>query len=356
MISPVVTEQPSEWHLARFTEFASAKVLLGEPMSHGRIVLHLSRDVGREETAWRLGLYLNCWSVLGAEVIWTEWPFQRVQKEPAAFQSWLETNFRGIHTRKERRCVRTAGKFGAAAASYREWMASEIPRLTREAAGTSPSDYDAWWESLSRVRYFGRYIVANGLDAFRIGSFMNAELYELGTIGNHQSPMRGLALLRQEDAGRLLGGEGAKWLNSLGTETRQEVLRRGRREGEGEWLSWFAFAALLCEYRQYYEWAAEYAGNSHDEELSYLLSGYGTYWKKRGFTSRIPQTRSEIFPPECLGEVQGWDGIRIDVAERLKDEGVVWNDLVHDYRATISTGRLVYRPTRETPPSAEARR
>lgn len=343
-ISAVLTDKSSDWHMSRFVEFARGKTDLFEPMAHARIVLNLSREEDQQEIIWRLGLYLNSWSVVGSEVIWSEWPLTKYEEYPNKFAEWISENFAGLHLRKERRCVRNPRNYLDAMSSYHSWLRTDLPKLLREAQGTSHAHYDSWWNSLSSVKYFGRYICANGLDAFRIGGFMNAELYELQTIGAHQSPMRGLALLRQEEANRLLGGEGAKALNEIGTETRQEVLDRGRRAGEGEWLSWFAFAALLCEYRQYYEWAAEYAGNSHDEELSYLLSKYGDYWRKRGFESKIPTARREIFPPECLGEIQGWDGIRIDVAEMLKNDGVVWSDLLYDYRETISTGRLVRRP------------
>lgn len=341
MIRPVATDRSSEWHLERFTEFAVGKTLLGEPMAHGRTVLHLSREVDQSELAWRLGLYLNAWSVVGSEVIWENWPLRKYEADPAGFKAWLADHFAGIHTRKERRCVRTPENFADAVESYHTWMTTELPRLVGDHAGPSHEDYDAWWRSLNTVRYFGRYICANGLDAFRIAGFMRAELYELQTIGNHQSPMRGLSLLRQEDAPDLLGGEGIRFLNAIGAEVRQEVLRRGALPGG--WLSWFAFAALLCEYRQYYEWGAEYAGNSHDEELSYLSSRYGEYWKKRGFSSQIFAGRREIFPQECLGEIQGWRGIREDVAWMLRNDGVVWSDLKYDYRATASSGRLVRR-------------
>src|SRR5258708_4021328 len=121
-IRPIETEHSSEWHMARFVEFCKAKISVGEPMAHCRLVQYLSKDCNDEEKLWRLGLYLNCWSVTGGEWIWGNWSYDAYSRSPAGFASWLTENWKGIHTRKERRGVRVPPKFLKTVTGYVRWM------------------------------------------------------------------------------------------------------------------------------------------------------------------------------------------------------------------------------------------
>jgi hypothetical protein len=108
-------------------------------------------------------------------------------------------------------------------------------------------------------------------------------------------------------------------------------------------MSYFLYATLLCEYRSCYESSSDYAGNQHDEELEYSLSKYAKFWEEQGHTSRLYEARSAIDPHECLGEIQGWQKRRTDVAGWMRERGIVWSDLAYDYHKSVARDRPVER-------------
>jgi len=54
--------------------------------------------------------------------------------------------------------------------------------------------------------------------------------------------------------------------------------------------------------------------------------------------SEIPRARAEIFNHCCLGEMQGWSGVRPEPEKTLRKLGYTWTDTKYDYLATLETG------------------
>ena len=98
-----------QWDI--FGEFIQKKLDVGEPSPHMKIVGYLSKDLPLKERFWRAGCYGVPYSIITAEVMWTEWPWERAEKDPGGLRDWIHANWKNIHTRTERRCVRSPKKF-----------------------------------------------------------------------------------------------------------------------------------------------------------------------------------------------------------------------------------------------------
>lgn len=332
LIKPIENDHSAEWHAVRFPAFANAKAAIGEPTPHMRVVSWLCEGQPEQERVWRAGCYLAAYSVLSGEAIWREWPWGRFLMEPGKFPGWLKENWAGIHTRKPRRCVRTPEAFTRCINGYADWAVEEFPRLQHSTFNSPREEYDAWWASATSIPFFGRYVAIRLLELFRRWGYMKADLYDIRAVGAH-SPIRCLMLLRPDAVPELSTGR-AEVVDSVAQAVKRTIAAD---------MSYFTFATLLCEYRASYEDRHDYAGLQHDEELSYLNSRYGDYWRGRGCESDILKARAAIDPAECLGELQGWTGIRPEPPRWLRDDGIVWSDLSFDYKTSVLVGRPIMR-------------
>ncbi len=225
MIKPILNDHAREWHLARFTEFAAAKFAIGEPISHASLVIHASQDVNDQEKLWRAGLYAAAYSFMSCEGIWNSWDVIAAGAMPERILPWLQDNWPGIHTRKERRCVRTPEKFAKCLLSYRRWMDEEYPALRAKSAKLGPNaEYDAWWESADTIQYFGRYIVIRFLELVRHWGFMRGAIYDIRAGGEAHSLIRCLMLFRPELAEELATAD-AEFIEAIASEVRDEFKR-----------------------------------------------------------------------------------------------------------------------------------
>lgn len=328
-IKPIHSDHSGEWHRERFVEFAAAKTAVGEPTPHMRVLEYMCRGASGSERLWRAGCYAATYSLLSAEAIWREWPVERMRVEGhASLESWLRENWPGIHTRKPRRMVRSPERMADCLLGYFDWM--HAGRTIGAEPGTR-EEYDAWWAQAGRVPYFGRYIIIRLLELYRRWGVMDAPLYDIRAIGAH-SPIRCLMLLYPAAVEQLATGD-PMYVNELA----EEALRVVRDDRVPE-LTPFAFAALLCEYRAAYEDRRDYPGNQTDEELAYLNSKYMRHWIECGYATGIWTARQQTTHMRYLGEAQGWDGIRPIPARSLRDFGLVWDDRVYDYAASVDAG------------------
>jgi len=333
-IKPIVSDHSGTWHRERFAEFARAKAAIGEPTPHMRVVDHLSRDVDDQERVWRAGAYLAAYSVLTGEAIWSAWPWTALGDEDmrARLLPWLQANWGGVHTRRPRRCVRTPEKFYRCLLGYADWERKAFPLLRAMDLIDPREEYDVWWDSVTEIPFFGRYIAIRALELFRRWGYMSAHLYDIRAVGAH-SPIRCLMLLRPDCVGDLMTGEPGT-VDRIGGEVKTEF---------GLDMSWFTYATLLCEYRSAYEDRNDFAGHQIDEELSYATSRYADHWRARGFESQLLAARAAVHPVETLGEVQGWQAMRRTTEAALRNWGIVWSDLDYDWHATIAAGRPILR-------------
>jgi hypothetical protein len=298
------------------------------------VVQHMSKDVSQEEQIWRAGCYLVPYSVLTGEVLWTIWPWERIVREGHNYLlPWLKEHWLGIHTRTERRCVRTPDKFAASLLSYRDWAQHTLPQILdfeqQHQFISSRAAYDRLWESANTVYALGRYIIIRLLELFRRSGLTKANLYDIRSIGGW-SPIRMLCLFYPEATDRLLKGD-AVYADTIAQRLLKEL------QQTVPLLNSYQYAAILCEIRVALENGRQYAGWTIDQELSYFQR-YGSYWSLNGLELEFLGTRKDLFPLEVLGEINGWKGLREGPMSALKNYGVVWTDLKYDYNATLATG------------------
>lgn len=319
-------------------DFTKLKLEVGEPSPHMKIVGWLSQDCSWEEKVWRAGCYAVPYSIITAEVLWTNWPLEKAQKDWEELEDWITVNWKNIHTRTERRCVRTPAKFIECLLGYGDWLINKFP-LALERARELPNDqaYDLLWESISSVKYLGRYINIRILDLLHRYCGVEAQLYDIRSIGGW-SPKKMLALLFPEYEHDLLwpGKAGDMLANRLALEALQ------RYQFEGLDIDYYVFAAMLCEYRVAYENAHQYPGRTHDQEIEYF-NKKGKVWEEQGFKFGMFEARKALFPNVCLGELNGWTGIRDELSRVMRDPGYVWSDTRFDYGKTVDFANPIVR-------------
>jgi len=193
-----------QWSI--FGEFIQKKLDVGEPSPHLKIVGYLSKDLPIRERMWRAGCYAVPYSIITAEAIWQTWSLEDAIYRPYQVTEWIEKNWKDIHTRTERRCVRTPAKFNECLIGYANWIDHVLP-LTLIEMGEKESNeerYDILWKSIHTVKYLGRYINIRILDLFYRYCEIDAHLYDIRSIGGW-SPKKMLALLYPEHEEMLLG-------------------------------------------------------------------------------------------------------------------------------------------------------
>ena len=322
------SSESGAWHRDRFAEFVRLKALVGEPSPHMTIVGWMARGLPRLEIAWRGGCYLVPYSVLSAEAIWSEWNYARAIDDPDGLTCWIKENWQGIHTRTERRCVRTPASFAKSLTGYAAWLRDVFPNMPAYAPPSSAPEakYDYYWKNTITLPYFGRYITIRLLEYLKRYTGLQAELYDIRSIGGW-SPIKALMLLRPDE------------IPALETGQRKEVDRvafqvLAEYSNADLVMSTYVFAALLCEYRVAWKNRAQYPGWTVDQELEYQDGKHAQYWRERGLETQLWEARTALFPEYALGEYSGWDKRRYDVAAVLRDYGYVWSDAIYNYSAS----------------------
>jgi hypothetical protein len=349
-----LNEQTADWHMSKIVEFTRIKLELGEPSPHLSIVGYLSRDRPIEDRLWLLGTYAATYCLPTAQVIWELWPWDKVKNDTRGLGRWLADNWSGIVTRQERRCVRTVAKMHTCLTSYVDWVKDGYERLVETVvrqpslAGTA-AYYDIVWESVSSIKYFGRYINIRLVEGLRRYAGIPANLYDIRSIGGW-SPKKALCYLYPNDSDRLLvdDKEGNALTDQLARQLLDEMRRRipsamvgVRRRPE---VNEYIMAAMLCEYKGAFEKRHQYPGWTIDQE-PLLYDKVIDYWGNVMDLAPLWRARSALFPLKVLGEKRGWNGTRWEAAKVLRDYGYNWSDVRYDYVATLKS-RDFSRPRR----------
>lgn len=330
-------EKSPEWHLGKFIEFTKLKRQIGEPSPHLAVVGYLSKDSSLDSKLWLLGCYAATYCLPTAQVLWSSWGLDTVKNKPKEFKRWLTEEWKGIITRTERRCVRTASKMFDCLTSYVDWTRKEYPKLFRLGGkNIHPHKYyDRVWDSVSGIRYFGRYINIRLVEGLRRYCGLPARLHDIRSLGGW-SPKKCLAYLYPECAEKLLidNAEGNNLTNFLAGKLLDTV--RAQLPSVDEYI----LAAMLCEYKGAYEKRHQYPGWTIDQE-PLLYDKVMSYWGDRINNKLLWEARKNLFPKEVLGEECGWNGTRWSLAATLRDHSYNWSDLLYDYKRTTDFSKPV---------------
>ena len=282
---------------------------------------------------WLLCLYAATYCLPSAQVIWSLQTPELARDHPDRLRDWVEKNWKGIITRTERRCVRSPAKMTDCLNSYAVWMEEEFPALKRlPKGGYTHENYEIVWDSVAKVRYFGRYINIRFIEGLRRYFGVPARLYDIRSVGGW-SPKRALCYLYPKYLDALLIDDVAG--NVLTDQLANEVL--DRVQGKLPKVDEYVLAAMLCEYKAAFENHKQYPGWTIDQE-PLLYDKVFDYWGDAVDRKALWRARKALFPAKVLGELGGWNGTRWELAKVLRDFGYNWTDLQYDYRATLARG------------------
>jgi hypothetical protein len=325
-------------HFRYFSEFCRYDMAVGGPDPHMACVGHMSRNEGWRERMWRAGCYIGVYNVPTAEVIWQNWSWRDVSARgwnTDDMGSWISENWQGLALRRERRAVRTPAKLARFFSSYAHWL-SEVDDAAwlRKDRNAPESAYEDAWQDVQRVYGLGRYVALKILEFFERYCEAPIHLPDLRPKGGW-SPRTALALLYPDHAEALLGDDSrynCHIANECATHAQMRLL--------GEYdvvVSRYNLQVLLCDYKQSYVGRRQYPGRSQDSEMMYRQK-VGGYFEN---DTDMWAARREIFPPDALGEVQGWQDVREELGDVLRDFGYTWSDTKFKYTETTDLRRPI---------------
>lgn len=331
----------TEDHWKHFADFCRLEMASGGPDPQIPLVGVMSNGQSWEDHVWWGGCYIAVYNVPFAEVLWSEWSWERVQAEGSRLETWLKYNWSWIVTRIERRCVRRPAWMAEFLLGYRD-MVLGLPKQLEQWGGVdSHVRYNHLWDYSLTVPRLGRYVALKLLEYYRRYCDIDASAPDIRPK-DAWSPRRTLSILFPENADQLNGGNDESTLQLVNRTVDQLLVRLG---DFGVHPSIFDAQVMLCEYRESYEGKRQYPGRSIDSELSYAHKAHhcteGKYPTKVFWSAR-----DELFPLVHLGEHNGWTGPRKELGIVLSQYGYTWSDLLYDYTQTSGFGGNIARPVR----------
>jgi hypothetical protein len=333
-VPPVAAPVPftTEEHRHFFAEFIRWETAVGGPDPHLATLGEMVRRRSFAERVWRCGLYASGYNVPTAEVIWQNWPWERMEHEGGTLPAFVQAHWPGgFGLRRERRAVRTAEKFARCLMSIADFttlVTEERPAWWTE---RGPEAFEQAWKLTGGIYGLGRYVQLKFVEAlarYADGDFFQTDIRASGG----QSPREGLALLYPAESEWLLASAGQEVQR---TEELAVRLRESLYERDGLEVDFFTLQVVLCEYKKCWQ-GKQYPGRTHDTELRYLRNVH-SYWHN---DTDMLRARAVVFRPESLGEISGWDGAREPLENTLPLYRYTWSDLKYDYNKTINRATL----------------
>jgi len=316
----------AETHMHFLSEFTRLEQAVGGPDPHMRIVCEgLVRDVADtpEHRAWLIGCYLGPYNVPSGEVVLHYWPDPAmVVANPDEFATWVESAWKQLSLRRERRAIRTPRKFTAHMLGYAEWCLRVAPTIG------SARDADEVWDRLMLIAGNGRYATIKLYEALHRVGVIDYPFPDIRPSGGW-SPREMLARLHPDTAAHLNAGNTAVLCQIANDKA--SISRRHLSERLGAQVDWYTMEVVLCEYKQAWD-GGQYPGRAHDSELGHVRK-VTPLWPDVPF--KTLDIRRELFPEIALGEVRGWDGRREGLGGCPSAHGYMWSDTLYDWDATI---------------------
>lgn len=322
-----------EDHFRFFSDFCRYETVVGGPDPHMACVGHMSKDCGLRERVWRAGCYIGVYNVPTAEVIWQNWPRDRVFEEGDNLGAWISENWKGLGFRRERRAVRSPEKLTRYLLSYSSWIEDWNRRDWVASAQQYPfGAYEDAWKDVQQVYGLGRYVALKILEFYQRYCDVGVQLPDLRPKGGW-SPRAALALLYPRYAEQLNGDDRKMHLELANTLAVQTSVRL--KEDHGIRLSRYNLQVLLCDYKQSIIGQRQYPGRSLDSEIVYRRKVEEHFGNETGMW----EAREALFPPIALGEKRGWSDVREELGDVLAVHGYTWTDLRWDYLRTTDLSK-----------------
>ncbi len=314
-----------ETHWKQFAEFVRWERAVGGPDPHLTLVGEMSVNAPWMERIWRGGCYIGVYNTPGAEQIWTAWPFHTVRllERAEPLIQWLREHWIGIPTRRERRAIRQPEKLGRFLFEYAGFAST----LTKRDFAAREDAYEALWDRVGNVYTLGRYVAIKLLEYYNRYCSFPAKIPDIRPRDGW-SPREALTLFYPEYE-QLLTNSSDTHENIANINVIAEHGRQYLAEAFGIELDHFLFQVLLCDYKQSAVGHRQYPGRSHDSELGYAATVEAHFGA--GASGQMFKARAATFPPEALGEQQGWTGVRKELGWVLARHSYTWSDIQFSY-------------------------
>jgi len=333
-------------HFRYFAEFVKSVQISGGTTPHMLMIVEAAKRASNfEESLWRAGCYAFVYNFASAEALWDNWTSEEVRKDVGLLE-WLEQNKAGIRRRKERKCVYSAKNLATCMHSYATYMTKienrEWFNVTNADKRDWPELYQLAFDDVSKeVKYMGRYIIIRWLEVMRrLHNLPHLEMPDLRAKGGDH-PRKAMALMYPEEE-KILMGKDTQYELRIVDELAADLLAELKYVYNIE-TDYYTIQSLLCEYKQSVLSRKQYPGKSIDTALVYHDKIYEWWGTEEKAYSIMYDVRQSIFPPETLGELQGWNGVRKELGSVLVDYGYTWSDLIYDYMATEDLANPVFR-------------
>lgn len=328
--------RPSPDPLASFLEFSTLKTQVNGPDVHMRTALaglnFTAKQLSFEEAAWWVCIYTTFCSVPPALAVWAKFPEPGLALGDEA-RRWVERAFvgGGLPVRTQRRPVRSGPKLATCLQTVATWCGENVGRL-RELS------YEEAWASVDGgVRYYGRYVIIKLLEALRRLNAPQLEAPDIRPRGGW-SPRRALGYIYPDAWESLTSKSDTRDACASVNAHASDLLPR-LEAGLGRASSFYELEVLLCNWRQATYSGTLYVGRTIDSELEYQRK-CERYWGSAQRAFDVFEIRQATFPRVCLGELNGWNGVR----KELKTyRGYYWSDVLYDWAATTDLDNPVRR-------------
>lgn len=319
---------PDNSVLEQFSEFCFLKKQVGGPDVHMKAAIAGTENVEDDERLWRLAVYNNFCATPSAAVVWSRWGWEDVWGDgDDELENWIRVKWSGIPIRQNRRPARSVPKLTRSLKTLAEYLSHET---------IQDLSYEAAWDSLDEVYTWGRYVKIKFLETLRRTwpeTHGHLEAPNIRAAGGW-SPRRALSLIYPEYASVIANkSRNDKATLALVYSLADDV--RAYVTDNRVPVSNYELEALLCNYRQTLSTRkAFYVGRTIDSEYEYHQK-VTNYWDDPYLgTFDFFKTREDTFPRECLGEVQGWTGVRKDLSDVLTKYNYIWTDVDFCYTAS----------------------
>lgn len=346
--------QADHWRL--WAGYIRAELASGGPDPHMNLAGWLCRDAAWRDRCWMGICYTAVYTISGAEILYREWPLDRVLgTDYATLDAWITEHGkgRGIGWRRERRqAVTPWSRLSHMLYSAAHWAVTAHQRVWMDPTWrTAEARYEAAWADVIRhLPQVGRYMALHFLEYARRHMQAPIALPDLRAAGGW-SPRQAMGLLYPEIAARLLTGDDRRtvaFVNSVAEDARRRLAA-----DHGLDIDRYILQVTLCEYKQTWANAAAYPGRAHDSEVKYYDKTAAHWAGTRHEATQLWAARRALFPAEHLGEHGGWRGIRQDLLPVARQHGYLWSDLARDYLATRRTGDFAHPVPRPPTPASQ---
>lgn len=310
-----------------FLDFARLKLAADGSDSYIDGAVQVARN--QPDPFFYLGVFTTFYAPPAQDVFCSHWSREMTLEAPDLLEAWVTTHWGTLPLSGARRTGGfTPKKVRDAILGWATFLqGGGFASLARDVSDLGSFE-EVFPKFLKRVPYHGRY---TGLKLYEACRRMGAPVPPVDTIvpKDGRTPRKGLKLLYPVHDYKANDHASLAWADAAAKELARAVP-----------CSTFNVEMLLCNFTKAVS-GSYYPGHALDRDLGRVPGLCQAFGPRVGF--ELYKNRSFLYPPECLGELQGWYGRRKELERCYPDYGYFWSDVKYDYAATTDLSEPVKR-------------